>query len=1360
MAADTFALHGSERVVGRAMAWVDSRQPDALLLQGLRPAKRGFLSRLSDAATRSFRGIGSQRLNLASKLVDARLRPSSMPQTEPGRSDAHPPRAAGKSPSVRDHVVLAQFARDVVGAIKSHGADADRLFSSVSTRLTLDQIGRAAVFLGQFQRSEIIEALAQAWSKDHKLSPKLAQQKAEVVYAALVARAIPYGQVQREQARSQAGLDAIWDSVLNVVQDSPRAGLAVLKDFEAHLKAQAQLDYSSRAAFTARIAEQRASLHLDRATLETRCEALRESLPLDRVQLDARLKDLERLAEHAEISEALAPGERVAVQDLLLQARADLHTLLAREADLAQMESEELGGIAGHLRSLDAPRYLEVRGDLDHVLASADAADRPALLQAINARMKGASAQEIAAEISLIQDLRAGDKGVLNMVLPGAQWDDAVYRLRRQALEQQHEARTAQIAQVHGESGQHPRSEAHEAALAQADRIHQQALTGLDLDHQWRQFSRQLDQLMQAFKAAGKDPGNLLPANAFTALMPSATLMVWLARNSSGFVSECDVVIANWMRLALSDKATGVVDEVPLKPLLEALGTSLPQRAKDIEALVRQGFSSTDEIQACARQVAAFARKLRASGQSLEALEAHGPHLRAQRIVPHLVASLTASGAPVVDDAGVSAQEARRQREQVVAAWVGRKMPFIEHQVRESELRRRHAALSAALGRCLPQALKDSGAGKLHERAALALQAHERMKSVDVATLGAAGVTAAEAARKERDEHLGALGGLDLTTLASKRKSLLAGTSPAPSIERLLERQADLELLAQRRQLEAQLRDIAAKATLTGDWSGEVDALIDLALLEEAANRPEGLAAGPEVADAVGNALVRMGLHTNGSAFAKQVVSATRHNLRHAIDLDGALGRHDPRTAVNMAKAGAKAAAGAVLGLPRRTLQAAGGATAPAGGAATAPAPASSATAPVVDPQERARQHLATQLSDKLAALERDSEFDLSFGPYGEVTLGQARLPGAKFESRLRVGRQEGVTVRCEADGSYTVHVYKGSSVRKGVSFAFLGDALSLSGYGQADRRGGFAFSFADRDGAHQCLQALCRAELPDLAGLRPDDPSGFLAQARSVAATASRGSQGGVQAKASLGLKVADLVAQAELSAGTTRTVRTTGQGQVEVLERQGAVQASAQASLVADQGSRQVAAGMDLRVRRELHSQFGMWTPASTVSISRAVIGGNVAACVDSLLPDLAPQERAQWVARVGEVEDGTVLHLQGQMRESVVHEANQMLGQAQQLLRRSASVPAGHEQQALQAQAQALVEEAYALSRRPESYLFTGLGWTTSTRDEAQASRGVYTQAAQFATGTTRFQAFAPGQAPAHLGRVGQWMMAHAG
>ena len=450
------------------------------------------------------------------------------------------------------------------------------------------------------------------------------------------------------------------------------AQLEILSGLENDLKAEIIMSDAGKAEVAADLARMCSLLQPGAETLEQLISIATRGLTTDTpvAQLDNRLRELDDHLLSIKGSANLTDGTRERLAAAVAQARTLVETLKARTQDLDALAGH--GRLQGALRDVkDARDYVAARQGLAYATDKVAPALHGALLDHLNANITGPQ------DAVLLADIRAGNPEIIDMLLPGALWDELAYALKSSAL--------------------NPATEL--------------ALVNVQAQHERRQVAREMDNAMQsaAFKSSiskslgkGKAEYAKLPANAFQALKADAALIGWFVQHAPNTLGERDLAMANWIRLSLHDTATGQPDSAKKDELfrqLRARGLDTQQ----MELHAAQGFRSSADVQACASHIRAFSKALQNSATAA----AVDPRVRAAQVGMELLRGLGIRAASI-DDPAIDAQarqliDRALQAEQGYSRTVSRPAPRRDHAGRAGEQRPGFHSRGPRSGRHLPQ---------------------------------------------------------------------------------------------------------------------------------------------------------------------------------------------------------------------------------------------------------------------------------------------------------------------------------------------------------------------------------------------------------------------------------------------------------------------------------------------------------------------------------------------------------------------------------------------------------------------------------------------------------------------------------
>lgn len=582
---DAFLANRPSRVIpGSGAAPAASREPWGENLgqrmRALCPARRGWLTRAADFLRGRTPGLDTGAHTLARDMHESRPfteylkreAEGTAPEKDPGRALVGGVRAAADCPPHE----LFKRAQDYAAtntraacALLANGTDE----FLATTRFALELAG---------------------------VSPKRAVARAEVIHAGLVAHLACANQTER-LTHYGTKIRELHSSTAPMAQR-----LEMIAAIEAEADGELRLAPGDIAQVRRQLAELRsmceeASTHHARLIAAAMSGITTNTTP--QVLAD-RMKELDNVSRSIELDARTEAAGKAALQAQLAQARGVLTCLQERPAALARIAGQR--GLHAALQALDATHYIKARRGLDHTLACVGPVGQRAVLERLDQMITRPD------QAAWLDDIARGDAGIIDMLFPGAEWDEDALRLKQ-------------------------------AAVPPDDR---KAQLNLDVQHSLRISARALDEAMQADVLKGKPGHARFPQHAFRALKADPALIGWLARNAGGVVAERNLAIADWISLSLHDPALGGVDPAKARELLDKLGLQ-DLDARDIERHIRQGFASTGAVLACRDQIQAFSRALRET--SLAGAE-HAV-ARAERVVVELLRGIGIEAAhPLQED--------------------------------------------------------------------------------------------------------------------------------------------------------------------------------------------------------------------------------------------------------------------------------------------------------------------------------------------------------------------------------------------------------------------------------------------------------------------------------------------------------------------------------------------------------------------------------------------------------------------------------------------------------------------------------------------------------------------------------------
>ncbi len=474
--------------------------------------------------------------------------------------------------------------------------------------------GDAATLLskgGEEFRQELKSALVK-----NGMGATRAGKSVEVIYTALVAQFAAGNETERRKYYGDA-LDLLQAGGLNL-----GAQLEILTSLENALAAETLMSDEGKAEVAADLASMGRLLQPGATALGELIEITTRDLTTETPakELNSRLRELDDHLLSIKDSADLTDRTRERLTAAVAQSRTLVETLKARTQDLQKLTGH--GRLQGALRDLkDARKYVAARQGLAYATGKV----APGLHEALLKQLDKTIARPQAA--LLLADVNAGNPQIIDLMLPGALWDELAYTLKASALDP-----AAQLAMVN-----------------------------VQAQHELRQAARAMDDAMQAtaFKSSvskslgkGKAEYARLPANAFQALKADAVLIGWFVQHAPKTLGERDLAIANWIKLSLHDNATGRPDaakQAELFAQLRARGLDTRQ----IELHAAQGFRSSADVQDCANQIRAFSKALQ--GSATAAAASVDARARATQIGMDLLQGLGIA-AKSIDDPDIDAQ--------------------------------------------------------------------------------------------------------------------------------------------------------------------------------------------------------------------------------------------------------------------------------------------------------------------------------------------------------------------------------------------------------------------------------------------------------------------------------------------------------------------------------------------------------------------------------------------------------------------------------------------------------------------------------------------------------------------------------
>lgn len=1082
-----------------------------------------------------------------------------------------------------------------------------------------------------------------------------------------------------------AGVQSAFDLML---QDVTRPGqalgrqLQMLGEVEAGLRLNQAIDEPARLASLARLAQVREGIEPDAATLEKTAAQATQGLTLDNLaaELPKRRQKISELSEALAHIRRLDAPARQALATRLEETQQRLAILENRRDDLKalQVEAPRMGQA---LAQLPMAHYIDARRSLIRVLARMPEAPRHLVLQRLDDMIRDT------ASVRWLEDMAAGDFGIIDMVFQGAQWNEDALALKQ-------------------------------ATVPPGD---MKAQLNLDAQHNLRMVSQELDGFM-ASRNVEKGRAHL-PVSLFGAVKADARVIGWLTEYASEEVESRNAQIGAWISLSLHDEKTGEVNKNDVDTLLALLQKKGMNPAL-LREHIRAGFSNTAEVVECRELMEKVARACQESALLGSLDEKRFPALQAARVARDLIQEVT--GRPTETATGDAVDEALAEAAEQAMPWVRFEQDLLlarralADQMRgistapfviegHASADRRWLADPAALEAAQPD----------HERVRAILYNDERLKAIQ--TRQSTVVDPAERSRLSQEmaelsaemaEHREALAGFSAAHLRREPGSRLE-----PSLADLRAIGVEMEALTRLPTLHQRVAMLQPLALPKDDQQRkQADLLLErlrqiatlqVGLLSE---NPDFAANGiaPEREGYTGQILKRLeafGISSRRpSAFIKEAVNRSASNLsQDNRTLRQLVDKLDPRALQARVTRAVRGMSGGKRGSLTLTL--------------TPAAPAA-----LAQTEGQRRQRLAADSVERqVRELAQGQSFDIRMGVYGTVSVGTPVVPGLSVQTDARAERQHGIRVSLQDDGAYVVRVQGGGAVRHGVTLSALSDLLTFRGESQLASEKGFDLRFDNREECLSMLRGLITGGEVDPAVWAPAGVQRIERREVAGRANLSAGAQ----------LTLASLSAEVAAAVGSTHEVLRTSSGEVEIQGRR--LQAGATLSAAAANGAQKEGRlGVDLGARKELHRQFGMIRPESQLTLSATVTGGNVAGCVQSLLPDLPDADHkalrdAMLGSLQGNVPEGTEVFVRYRLTPAALREANALLGQASAALTQ-ASLARGEPRQLALDEARTQARAAHAVTQRTSSYAFDGWGQTRSSFNEVSRHRGAYQQFAR--------------------------------
>jgi hypothetical protein len=550
-------------------------------MRELRPAKRGVFTRIVDFCARRAPGLDAGAQMRARHTHESgplreflKLQTEGLaPEKDPGRALVGAIRAAAKSP-----------AHELFDRAQGYAATNARAACALLANGVDEFLGTARIAL----------ELA-------GVAPKHAAARAKVIHAGLVAQLACANQAER---LSHYG-DRIGE--LNASREPMAERLGRLAVLEQEIGREKLLSPGDVAHVKRQLAEFRSLCEQASAHHGLRIAAAMSGITTATTPnvLADRVTELTNLSRSIELDRDIDDAEKDKLQAQIAHSSGVLTCLQKRPAALARIAGQR--NLHSALRALDATHYVKGQRGLDHVLACVGPVAHQSVLQRLDQMITRPD------QAAWLDDMGRGDAGIIDMIFPGAEWDDDACRLKQAGV---------------------PPNDA-------------KAQTNLDVQHALRIQARELDEAMQSDALKGKPGHAKFPHHAFRALKADAALIAWLANNAPVSVAERNLVIADWISLSLHDPALGHPDPVKVGELLDKLGLQ-GLDTRDIQRHIRQGFGSATAVLACSKQIQAFGRALK--DISLEGAAEHAV-ARGERVALALLRGIGIEAAhPLQDD--------------------------------------------------------------------------------------------------------------------------------------------------------------------------------------------------------------------------------------------------------------------------------------------------------------------------------------------------------------------------------------------------------------------------------------------------------------------------------------------------------------------------------------------------------------------------------------------------------------------------------------------------------------------------------------------------------------------------------------
>ncbi len=1023
-------------------------------------------------------------------------------------------------------------------------------------------------------------------------------------------------------------------------------------------------------------------------------------------------------------------GVRAACEAQATGLQEDLDAVAASAGILARYEaiqepapgpgataSRPCAPLADFLRRGTVANYRSVQDAIDRFCALAEPADHVDLLATLGAGILSDKGEVRAA---LIDDLLAGKPEAVNGLLRGAQWDALAGAVRQAAVDRREQAALAEAA------------DAPSRAAVAAEYRKQRFAT--DLLHRRRELNTEINRLV-----ALRDPTQRADLLGDAGAMPGASeaAIAQIRAVAGDLGRQVDVLLVNWIYCSCLDPATLDIDVPRVRALWQCLkgGDSPLPGLEDAQVLLEQGFRSFHALGDVHQRIEAFSRLLADAQVLAAASHAHDPLVLAQGMVTELHARVTGQeGVDPADPAfaGLLRQRVEAARQDWIAAGGLPAAKLLD------AVARRDALLARLQGQGWKFDLGPDG----HLRSTIAgssVSQHEQLRRL-VQCLGVVDFIREEASQPASGSRARAadLAARDFQPLAAQLrhfdpvdKRLRPAQGDAPELGqmmRLLDHQDDLDALLKASDDVARLSaHFSQPPASTAALEEVVEAGARIAALQEAIANGSGDFRAP-AQDGAGLPVdgVLRRLQAFGLGLADPIPRVSRmvgdvgpQLQRQALDMASLCKRLDPvsPSAAGVVQAripGAPAFAAGAKGLLAR------------------------ARAHVAAGEARRRLDNQHAIAQRFAGLQAGQAFDIQLGRSGEIAIGTPVVPGLTVSLGLQATQASGIRISRTGAQSFQVDVVRARSGAVSATLAALAGAVAGTGRHSAEARQGYRITCTSRQQAAELVEAL--------VGVRRLDAARWTGGQVQELGSSARESRASIQAKFELPSPSESplLTLEAELDAASGRMLEVTQSPflRVERRTQARAWQARAAVDVLEGRLAGEAERGAQVSETRTCVRRGALLRGEPTLTLQSRVVAGDAKACLLRVMPQLAGEALAHYVAQVEQVQAAardagqTVgVEIESVMTAEGVRRANHFYRQAAALLQAPGQDPA-----LARAKAQAALQEAEREMREPSNYEMRGMAVVLESAAEEAASEELPLKETARVGGTTR-QALTP-------------------